>query len=57
MTVGRRTNPGMVVTLDATAFPEGRLLLVADDDGGGAGLVTECSEDNNELLIEEGLCP
>ncbi len=52
-----RTNPGMVLELPAAAFPEGRLVLVADDDGTGAGLLTECSEDNNELIIVEGLCP
>jgi hypothetical protein len=52
-----RTNPGMEIELSAAAFPEGRLVLVADDDGTGAGLITECSEDNNELMVEEGLCP
>jgi hypothetical protein len=52
-----RTNPGMVMELPASAFPEGRLVLVVDDDGTGAGGIRECSEDNNELLIEEGLCP
>jgi hypothetical protein len=52
-----RTNPGMVIELDATAFPERRLVLVADDDGTGAGTMNECSEHNNELIIEEGLCP
>ena len=32
------------------------LKLVADDDGTGAGLVAECSEENN-AVVESGSCP
>jgi hypothetical protein len=32
------------------------LRFVADDDN-GTSWVTECHEDNNELIISDGLCP
>ena len=34
---------------------EGLLILAADDDGTGTGVIEECDETNNELRLE-GLC-
>lgn len=52
-----RSNPGMVFSLDANSVPEGKLWVVVDDDGQGGGVLEECNESNNEMLIETGLCP
>jgi hypothetical protein len=55
--VSGATSPGVAIVLDSSSLPDGVLTIVVDDDGTGAGTLTECSEDNNELIIEEGLCP
>jgi len=51
-----RSNPGMVFELDPRSIAEGKLWVVADDDGAGGSMLDECNEDNNEMLIETGLC-
>ena len=38
-----------------TDLPTGTLILVADDDGTGVGVIEECDEENNEVRLE-GLC-
>ena len=42
---------GMLFLLDPADVPDGELKFVVDDDGLGTGAVSECDEDNNELLI------
>ena len=44
------------VALDAADVEGKSLVFVADDDD-GVQYVAECSEDNNELIIEGALCP
>jgi|GEM_PF-3623328 len=39
-------------TQESAYFPEGKLWVVVDDDGTGVGLLEECNENNNEILIE-----
>jgi hypothetical protein len=51
-----RTTPGWVFDVDPERAPLGVVRFVADDDGGESWL-TECHEDNNELIINDGLCP
>lgn len=51
-----RTTPGWVFDVDPDRVPLGVVRFVADDDGGESWL-TECHEDNNELIINDGLCP
>jgi hypothetical protein len=51
-----RTTPGWVFNIDPARVPLGVLRFVADDDN-GTSWVTECHEDNNELIISDGLCP
>jgi hypothetical protein len=51
-----RTTPGWVFNIDPALVPLGVLRFVADDDN-GTSWVTECHEDNNELIISDGLCP
>ncbi len=46
---------GVVLELAMTDIPTGTLILVADDDGTGTGVIEECDETNNELRLE-GLC-
>lgn len=46
---------GVVLELAMTDLPTGTLILVADDDGTGTGVIEECDETNNELRLE-GLC-
>lgn len=46
---------GVTVRIPTAELPGGTLLLVADDDGTGAGRLEECNEANNPLLLE-GLC-
>jgi hypothetical protein len=46
---------GVVLELAMTDLPTATLILVADDDGTGTGVIEECDEDNNELRLE-GLC-
>ena len=46
---------GVVLELAMTDLPTGTLILVADDDGTGTGVIEECDETNNELRVE-GLC-
>ena len=53
---GGRSSPGISVTLETSTIPEGKLWIVADDDGTGFGLLDECVETNNEIFIETGLC-
>ena len=49
------TSEGHTFTVSIADLPTDRLVLVADDNGEGRGLITECNEDNNELIIN-GLC-
>ena len=42
---------GMLFLLDPADVPDGELKFVVDDDGLGSGAVSECDEDNNELII------
>ena len=49
------TSEGVVLELAMTDIPTGTLILVADDDGTGMGVIDECDEENNELRLE-GLC-
>ena len=49
------TTEGYTLRLDMTDIPTGTLILVADDDGTGMGVIDECDEENNELRLE-GLC-
>lgn len=49
------TTEGLTLRLDMADLPNGRLVLVADDDGSGTGAVEECDEDNNTLVLES-LC-
>ena len=51
-----RSSPGISLSLDISTIPEGKLWIVADDDGSGVGLLDECVEINNELFIDTGLC-
>jgi hypothetical protein len=50
------TTSGMQFDLDPADVPDNRLAFVVDDDGTGVGSVDECHEDNNQLLISDGLC-
>jgi hypothetical protein len=50
------TSEGHTFTVSIADLPTDRLVLVADDNGEGRGLITECNEDNNELILN-GLCP
>jgi len=54
--VSGRSTPGIAVNLDPAEVPEGRIWVVVDDDGAGGSILDECREDNNEILISEGLC-
>jgi hypothetical protein len=49
------TTEGYTLRLEMTDLPTGTLILVADDDGTGMGVIEECDETNNELRLE-GLC-
>jgi len=51
-----RTTPGWVFDIDPADVPLGVVRFVVDDDN-GTSWVTECHEDNNELIISDGLCP
>ncbi len=46
---------GVVLELAMTDIPTGTLILVADDDGTGTGVIEECDETNNEVRLED-LC-
>ena len=46
---------GTTLTLSLDDLPTRSLVVVADDDGTGVGIIDECDEDNNELKLE-GLC-
>ncbi|MDP6945527.1 MAG: hypothetical protein QF464_15365, partial [Myxococcota bacterium] len=50
------TTVGLVFDLEASAIPEGVLKFVVDDEE-GVQYISECHEDNNELVITSGLCP
>ena len=49
------TTEGIILELELSELPTGVLILVADDDGTGTGLIEECDESNNALRVE-GLC-
>ncbi len=49
------TTPGIVVNIAPTDMPDGQLRIVVDDDK-GVELIDECHEDNNEVIIDEGVC-
>jgi hypothetical protein len=51
------SSEALVFDLDPDDLPEGALMVVVDDDGTGLGSLDECHEDNNALVITEGLCP
>lgn len=51
------TSEGILFELDPANVPAGELRFVVDDNGTGTGILTECHEDNNVLVINEGLCP
>jgi hypothetical protein len=50
------TTPGWVFDLNPDHVPHGVLRFVVDDDD-GTSWITECHEDNNLVLINDGLCP
>lgn len=50
------TSVGLEFDFDTADLPYGTLSFIADD-ANGVGAVTECNEDNNTLVISEGLCP
>jgi hypothetical protein len=50
------TTPGWVFDLNPDHVPHGVLRFVVDDDD-GTSWITECHEDNNLVLIDDGLCP
>jgi hypothetical protein len=50
-----RTTPGWTFDIDPADVPLNVLRFVVDDDG-SEGWVSECHEDNNELIISDGLC-
>jgi hypothetical protein len=50
-----RTTPGWVFDVDPADVPLGVLRFVVDDDG-TEGWVSECHEDNNQIIINDGLC-
>jgi hypothetical protein len=47
----------LVFDLDPADLPEGAITVVVDDDGTGLGVIEECDETDNTLLLEDGLCP
>ena len=49
------TTEGYTLRLEMTDIPTGTLILVADDDGTGTGVIEECDEENNEVRLED-LC-
>ena len=49
------TTEGYAVEVPMADLPTGTLVVVADDDGTGMGMIDECDETNNELVLE-GLC-
>ncbi|HCH66335.1 MAG TPA: hypothetical protein DFR83_26260 [Deltaproteobacteria bacterium] len=49
------TTEGLTLQLDLEDLPDGRLVLVADDDGEGTSRIDECDEDNNVLVMMD-LC-
>ncbi len=44
------------VSLDAARLENQSLVVIADDDQ-GVGIVDECSEENNQLVVEDVTCP
>ncbi|HCH61414.1 MAG TPA: hypothetical protein DFR83_01330 [Deltaproteobacteria bacterium] len=44
---------GTTLTLSLDDLPTRSLVVVADDDGTGVGIIEECDEDNNALVIED----
>ena len=52
------TTAGIELALDASLLVGATSLVVAaDDDGTGAGILVECSETNNVVTWTDGLCP
>ena len=49
------TSPALAFTFNTADLPYGAISFVADDDAGN-GAITECNEDNNVLVLSEGLC-
>ena len=49
------TTEGLTFRFDMGDLPTGSLVVVADDDGTGVGMIEECDETNNEMVLE-GLC-
>ncbi|MSP54920.1 MAG: hypothetical protein EXR69_04845 [Myxococcales bacterium] len=50
------TSVGLQFDFDTADLPFGPIQFIADD-ANGVGVVTECNEDNNTLVISEELCP
>ena len=53
--IARRNDIAGDPTKGLEDLPDGRLVLVADDDGEGMSHIDECDEDNNALILEN-LC-
>ncbi len=51
-----QTTAGWVFDLDPATVPLGILRFVVDDED-GTSWVTECHEENNIVVVNEGLCP
>lgn len=49
------TTPGIVVDVAPSDMPDGQLRVIVDDDN-GVELIDECHEDNNAVVIDEGVC-
>ena len=46
---------GLTFRFDMADLPTGAVIVVADDDGTGVGVIEECDESNNELVLRD-LC-
>ncbi len=50
------SSEGLIFRVDPAELGAGHLEFRADDDG-GTGAILECDEDNNVLVVDDGLCP
>lgn len=46
---------GLTFRFNMADVPIGAIIIVADDDGTGVGVIDECDETNNELILRD-LC-
>jgi hypothetical protein len=51
-----QSSEGIVFDLDPSQITDRKIEFRADDDD-GTGAITECHEDNNTLVVDDGLCP